>query len=545
MAATTAREERGAEQVLLGDEAVALAMVHAGGTAAYAYPGTPATEILEYLVRYAEKHPEFKAFWSANEKSAFEEALGVSMVGRRTLVSMKHVGLNVAADPFMNSTVVSIHGGLVVAVADDPGMHSSQNEQDSRYYADFARAICFEPANQQEAYDMTREAYDISERFHLPVMLRLVTRLAHSRAVVRTAPPIAQKDVTKAPDAAGWILLPANARRQWKKLLERQKEVDAWANGSRFNILTLSRNDKGLGIITTGIARNYYLENLPDLGYTPSHLHIGAYPIPAEKIRDLAAHAERILVIEEGYPYVERILKGILATPVPVHGKLDGRLPPDGELTPDVVRQGLELQSRKGVTLLDLKLPNRPPQLCPGCPHADTYTALGKALSGFERSIVTSDIGCYTQGALPPYEAIESCVCMGASVSMAKGAADAGLYPSVGVIGDSTFYHSGVTPLIDAIAHDTDMTLVILDNATTAMTGAQPTILPSEKLESFLLGLGVHPQHLKVFEVHPKKVPELAEVLKGEIEHHGLSVVVAYRECLEVAKKAKAPGAAS
>jgi indolepyruvate ferredoxin oxidoreductase, alpha subunit len=534
-----ARAERGAEQVLLGDEAVALAMVHAGGSAAYAYPGTPSTEIVEYLIRYAESHPEFKAFWSVNEKAAYEEALGVSMMGRRTLVAMKHVGLNVAADPFMNSTVVSIHGGLVVAVADDPGMHSSQNEQDSRYFADFARAICLEPANQQEAYEMTREAYEVSERFHLPVMIRLVTRLAHSRAVVRPSPAISQRVIAKPPDPTGWILLPSNARRQWKKVIESQQEVDAWSNNSGYNTLATSTNDRGLGVITTGIARNYYLESLPDLGYTPSHLHVGAYPMPFEKIRELAARVKQVLVIEEGYPFVERYLRGILATPLPIHGKLDGRLPPDGELTPDIIRTALELEPKKGLPVLDLKLPSRPPQLCPGCPHADTYTALRRALADFDRSVVTSDIGCYTLGALPPYEAIESCVCMGASVSMAKGAADAGLYPSVGVIGDGTFYHSGVTPLIDAIAHNTDMTLIILDNATTAMTGTQPTILPSEKLESFLLGLGVAPEHLKVFEVHPKKVAELQKVIKQELDHHGLSVIVAYRECLEIAKHSK------
>jgi len=418
-------------------------------------------------------------------------------------------------------------------------MHSSQDEQDSRFYAEFAMIPCLEPTSQQEAYEMTLDAYELSERFHLPVMLRLVTRLAHSRAVVRTGPTLEQKPISKPPDPHGWILLPANARQQWKKLLAHQKEVNAWTESSRYNLLSLAALDSGLGVITTGIALNYYRENLLDLDHEPSHLHIGAYPIPVEKIRKLSAQVKRLLVIEEGYPYVERYVRGILPTPIPIHGKLDGSLPADGELTPDIVRCALGLKSRSGMTLAGLELPARPPQLCPGCPHADAFIALKEAIRGYDRALVTSDIGCYTLGALPPYEAIESCVCMGASVSMAKGAADAGLHPAVGVIGDSTFYHSGVTPLIDAIAGNADMTLIILDNSTVAMTGAQPTILPSEKLTSFLVGLGVAPAHLKIVELHPKKVRELTEVIKREIDYHGLSVIVARRECLETIKKNK------
>src|SRR5512136_2428493 len=216
------------EMVLLGDEAVAMGAVHAGLTAAYAYPGTPSTEIVEYLIRHRARHGRPRATWTANEKTAYEEALGVSMAGRRSLVAMKHVGLNVAADPFMNSAIVTVNGGLVVVVADDPGMHSSQNEQDSRYYADFARIICLEPANQQEAYEMTREAYDISERFHIPVLVRIVTRLAHSRAVVQTGDVRPENGVSKSPLPHAWILLPSNARKQWRSLLARQQEFLAY-----------------------------------------------------------------------------------------------------------------------------------------------------------------------------------------------------------------------------------------------------------------------------------------------------------------------------
>jgi indolepyruvate ferredoxin oxidoreductase alpha subunit len=524
------------EMVLLGDEAVAMGAVHAGVTAAYAYPGTPSTEILEYLIRHKAKAGRPLATWSANEKTAYEEALGVSMAGRRALVAMKHVGLNVAADPFMNSAIVSIHGGLVAVVADDPGMHSSQNEQDSRYYAEFARVVCLEPANQQEAYDMTREAFDLSERFHIPVLVRLVTRLAHSRAVVTVSEPRAENPISKVPSASSWILLPSNARRQWRDLLGRQKDFAAYSDSSPRNTLELNHECRELGIITTGLARNYYVENLDDLPYRSSHLHIGAYPIPVDKIRTLVGHVGKVLVLEEGYPFVERTLRGVMPLPVPVLGKESGEVPPDGELTPDIVRASLGLPARSGVSIAGLSLPSRPPQLCAGCPHADTFDAIKLAVAGFDHPVVTSDIGCYTLGALPPYGAIESCVCMGASVSMAKGASDAGMRPALGIIGDSTFFHSGVTPLMDAVASNADMTLIIVDNETTAMTGGQPTILPSSRLEQVVKGVGVDPEHVHVVEAHHRHTQANAEIIRRELAYPGLSVIIAVRECIETAK---------
>ncbi len=524
-------------QVLLGDEAVALGAVHAGITAAYAYPGTPSTEILEYLIRLSDQAGKPKACWCANEKTAFEEALGVSMVGRRALVAMKHVGLNVAADPFMNGAIVQINGGLVVAVADDPGMHSSQNEQDSRYFADMARIPCLEPANQQEAYEMVREAFELSEQFHVPVMVRLVTRLAHSRAVVRPQPPLAERPMKKPRDTRGWTLLPAYARMQWRDLLDRQPDMLAFSEASPNNQLVLNPERHDLGVITTGLARNYYFENFGELRHRPSHLHVGAYPLPVARIRELAAHVDKLLVLEEGNPYLERYLRGLLPQALRIEGKLSGHLPQDGELTPDFVRLALDLPGRRSVSTTDLPVRNRPPQLCQGCPHADSYAAIRASIEGLEQSLVASDIGCYTLGALPPYSAIESCVCMGASIGMAKGAAEAGMNPVFAVIGDSTFLHSGVTPLMDAVAHDADIVLVILDNSTVGMTGGQPTILPSSALEPLVLGLGVHPEHLHVLEAHPKRVGEMTEVLRREIRHHGLSVVIAVRECIETAKR--------
>ena len=527
------------DMVLLGDEAVAVGAVHAGLTAAYAYPGTPSTEILEYLVRYQKKHGGPHAAWCANEKTAYEEALGVSFAGRRAMTSMKHVGLNVAADPFMNSAIVSINGGLVVVVADDPGMHSSQNEQDTRYYADFARIVCLEPANQQEAYDMTREAFDLSERFKIPVLIRLVTRLAHSRAAVRVRDARPQNPVRKPPVASSWILLPANARRQWHDLLGRQPQFVEWSESGEFNRLRLNEERRNLGVITTGIARNYYVESLDELGYQPSHLHIGAYPVPVELVRRLLGHVSRVLVLEEGYPFVERMLRGIVAPDIEVLGKESGAVPPDGELTPDIVRRAMGLRDRRGQEIPGLSLPNRPPQLCTGCPHADSFDAVKQAIAGFESAVVTSDIGCYTLGALPPYSAVESCVCMGASVGMAKGASEAGLKPALAMIGDSTFLHSGVAPLMDAVAANTDMTLLILDNETTAMTGGQPTILPPSRIGKLVLGLGVDPAHCHVITAHHQHTEGNRKLIRKEVEYPGLSVIIAVRECVETLKTKK------
>ncbi len=521
--------EKPAARVVLGDEAVALGALHAGVTAAYGYPGTPSTEILEYLLRTSGPGP--KVAWCANEKTAYEAAIGVSMVGRRALVTMKHVGLNVAADPFINSALVAIGGGLVVAVADDPGMHSSQNEQDSRYYADFARILCLEPSDQQEAYAMTRRAFDLSEQFHIPVLIRLVTRLAHSRSVVIPAQPQAESPLGVLPDGSEWTLLPANARRRYADLLDRQPALLAYSEQAA--VLQLASSE--LGVITTGIARNYFLEYQAELDYQPSHLHIGTYPIPIEAVRQLAGHVDRIVVLEDGYPYVERLLRGLLPEPVPIDGKLNGRVPAAGELDPDVVRQAIDGEDRRPADLPDLA--GRPPQLCRGCPHADSFHALIDAMVELEGPLVCSDIGCYTLGALPPFRAIQSCVCMGASIGMARGAVDAGYRPAIAVIGDSTFLHSGMTPLLDAVADDTDLTVLILDNHTVAMTGTQPTLVPSDRLPVIVQGLGVDPDHLHVLRASHKGEADLVAAIKKEIAHRGVSVVIAERACIEAVKR--------
>jgi indolepyruvate ferredoxin oxidoreductase alpha subunit len=524
-------------QILLGDEAVALGAVHAGLSAAYSYPGTPASEILEYLVRLAAETKAFPAVWSVNEKVAYEEALGASFAGKRALVSFKHVGLNVAADPFMNSAITGANGGFLVVSADDPGMHSSQNEQDSRFYLQFAQIFGYEPSDHQEAYDMTREAFDLSERLGLPVMMRLVTRLSHSRSAVETRDPRPQNELKKGA-GKNWILLPVNARRRFTELLDRQGEMVRLSDESRFNILNLNDKDRSFGVIASGIAYNYFREAVAGDGALPSFLKVSTYPLPEGLIRELVGHVDTVLVLEDGHPFIERRIGGLFGIPgKTVRGKMSGALPASGELTPDIVRRALGRDPLPSLQASGLPLANRPPQLCVGCPHTDTYKALNEALAGRAGSNVFSDIGCYTLGALPPHNAIHTCVCMGASIGMARGASDVGLHPAVSVIGDSTFAHSGITPLLSAAAANSDMTVIILDNATTAMTGGQPTYGSGERLLRLVESLGVPKEHIRTIEPLPKNHDRNVQVLKDEIDHHGLSVVVAVRECVQEQRK--------
>lgn len=539
-----------AVETLMGDEAIALGAVHAGLSGGFAYPGTPSTEIMEYLQELSRRPDRdgalepFVAQWCSNEKTAYESALGASFAGKRALVSMKHVGLNVAADPFINSALVKINGGLVVVVADDPGMHSSQDEQDSRWLADFARVPCLEPADQQQAYDMTREAFELSEQYELPVMIRLTTRLAHSRSVVNLQPVRPGNPVRKPGGSLDWILMPSVARGRWHELLEKHEKLRGVAEVHGANVLELA--DSRLGIITTGLALQYFRENLDDYleargGARPSHLHIGFYPMPEDKIRALYAACDEILVIEEGYPYVERQLRGIITASKPIRGRESGEIPYEGELSPDLVRRALGLPANRGMAVRELVPPTRPPQLCMGCPHADSFSALNEAVADYPLHAVTSDIGCYTLGALPPYSAIETTVDMGASIGMARGAAEVGLKPVVAVIGDSTFYHSGLTNLIDAVSHNTNITVLILDNETTGMTGAQPTILASSRLEPVLKGIGLDPDHIKVIRAHRNEHEKNVAVIKAELAWEGPSVIVLVRECIEALKKARKP----
>ncbi len=513
------------KKLLLGDEAIALGAINAGLSGVYAYPGTPSTEITEFiqnnpLARERGVHSR----WCTNEKTAMEAALGMSYAGKRALVCMKHVGMNVCADAFVNSAITGVKGGLVVLAADDPSMHSSQNEQDSRFYAKFALVPCFEPSNQQEAYDMMTSAFELSEKLQEPVVLRVVTRLAHSRAGVEVTEPVAEKPLSPSTDA--WVLLPGIARKKYVALLEKQAAMKQASEESRYNRVEPSASK--LGILACGIAYNYVKEAV---GEEANLVKISQYPLPEDKIKKLAAECDALMVIEDGQPVVEEMVKGLLGAGYPVKGCLTGDLPRTGELTPDSVAKALGKEA--GAVWAPAKnMAARPPQLCQGCGHRDVYTALNQVLAEYPDHRVFGDIGCYTLGALPPFKSLSSCVDMGASITMAKGAADAGLFPAVAVIGDSTFTHSGMTGLLDAVNDKANITVVISDNLTTGMTGGQDSA-GTNKFEAICLGLGVEPEHVRVVVPLPKNMPEITQVIKEEIEYKGVSVIIPRRECIQ------------
>lgn len=521
--------------LLLGDEAVAQGALDAGLSGAYGYPGTPSTEIVEYIQRNPEAaERDVHRTWSANEKTAMEEALGMSYAGKRTLVTMKHVGLNVAADPYMNSALTGANGGVIVAVADDPSMHSSQNEQDSRFYGKFAMLPILEPANQQEAYDMPRLAYQISERYHIPVMIRLTTRLAHSRAGVKRQKILPENKLHKPEDPNQFMLLPAFARKKYRHHLAIQEDLEQESEKSPFNLYQTGK-DKSLGIIACGLAYNYLMENYPDNTCPYPILKIGQYPLPRKMVEKIVDECDEILVLEEGMPLIEELLKGFLAHHLKIKGRLDNTISRDGELTPASVRQALGLAKLASRDIPEV-VAGRPPALCVGCPHADTYKALNSAMAKYGSGHVFSDIGCYTLGFLPPHRAINTCVDMGASISMAIGAADAGLFPAIAVIGDSTFGHSGITPLLDAVVKKANIVVTILDNDTTAMTGMQDSQVEG-KVEKICIGLGVEPDHIRVITPLSRNHDENSKVFEEEILFQGVSVIVARRPCIHVYSK--------
>ncbi len=525
------------KKLLLGVEAIGQGAIDGGMSGVYAYPGTPSTEITEYIQENEvaierNLHRE----WSANEKTAMEAALGMVYAGKRALVCMKHVGLNVAADPFMNAATTGINGGMIIAVADDPSMHSSQNEQDSRFYGKFAMIPILEPSNQQEAYDMTRTGFELSERLGTPVLLRLTTRLAHSRAgVIPIEKALPENKRSRPNDPNQFIRLPPLARKKYQLLLDHQADFELASEKSPFNSF-IEGKDHSIGIICCGISLNYLIENYPE-GCPFPIVKISQYPLPSLMIKMLEQQVDKLLVIEEGYPIVEEQLKGFFNNGKKISGKLDGTIPRTGELNPDIVAKALNLKTNAGNPIPDV-VTNRPPALCKGCGHHDLFKALAEVMLDYGTGHIFSDIGCYTLGALPPYNAGNSCVDMGASITMAKGAADAGLFPSIAVIGDSTFTHSGITGLLDAVYEKSNILVMIGDNESTAMTGGQNSAATG-RIETICKGIGVDPEHLHVVEAMPKNHEKLVNLIKKELAYHGVSVIVPRKECIQKSVKKK------
>ena len=529
------------KRLLLGDEAIALGAIHAGLSGVYAYPGTPSTEITEFIQNDPiARQRGIHSRWCTNEKTAMEAALGMSYAGKRALVCMKHVGMNVCADAFINSAITGVQGGLVVLAADDPSMHSSQNEQDSRFYGKFALLPVFEPSNQQEAYDMMAAAFDYSEKIKEPVLLRVVTRLAHSRAGVMVGEPRDENVINISTDA--WVLLPGIARKKYDALIVKQDEMLMASNMSCFNRSEYGDSDKKeekTGIVACGIGYNYVKEALAQLPEERRALYniekVSQYPLPQPRIEMLAKESGRLLVVEDGQPVVEELVKGMLGAGYNVCGRLTGTLPRTGELTPDCVAAALGVEAPE-ILPQAKNLAARPPQLCQGCGHRDVYAALNKVAEEYPDHRIFGDIGCYTLGALPPFKALSSCVDMGASITMAKGAADAGLFPAIAVIGDSTFTHSGMTGLLDAVNDKSNITVIISDNLTTGMTGGQDSA-GTNKFEAICIGLGVEPEHVRVVVPLPKNMEEITRTIREEIEYNGVSVIIPRRECIQTAAR--------
>ncbi len=539
------------KRLLSGNEAIALGAYHAGVRVAAAYPGTPSSEILQALAYFPEVYVE----WSTNEKVAMEVAMGASYGGARAMASMKHVGLNVAADPFFAASMTGVYGGLVVVSADDPGMHSSQNEQDNRHYARFAKVPMLEPGDSQEAYELTRLAFQMSEEYDTPVLVRSTTRISHSKSVVEYGEnreiPMSSPEFRH--DPSKYVMVPANARPRHPLVEERIEKLAILSETFPYN--QMIAGSKELGIITSGVAYQYAREVFHDASFLKLGL---SYPLPKELVLKLAQSVERVLVVEELDPFLEDAVKAI---GVPVEGK--AWFPLVGELDTDKVREG----ARKAGLASDsteedappppVSLPLRPPALCPGCPHLGAAFALRKL--GFDYRIdtpagqrasrippakrkdsvvVTSDIGCYTLAVLPPLETLDTCTDMGASIGQAHGLDKAGVKQGiVAVLGDSTFMHSGITPLANIVYNQGNTTVVILDNGTTAMTGhqghpasgisARGEKSPKIDLEQLCRGLGVE----DVAVVDAFKVVEVERSMRMAMGSNGPSVVIVRGPC--------------
>jgi indolepyruvate ferredoxin oxidoreductase alpha subunit len=517
----------------LGVEAVGCAAFDAGIRGAFGYPGTPSTEGFEFVEAMIHAEPAGRvAQWASNEKVAYDLALGMSYSGFRSLVTMKHVGLNVAMDAYANSALTGVNGGLVLLVADDPGMHSSQNEQDSRRLAEFAWLPCLEPSTVQECYDFTLRAFELSEALKVPVMVRVVTRLAHCRAALHRQPTQAPTGLGVAPEATiqDWVLIPSNARRRYVDLLAKQPRIQA--EMATFNRLVPGTSRRGVAL--SGMGRAYFdqltLEH-PGLLELP-RLDIGAYPVdPALEVAFLA-QVDEVVVFEEDYPVLEDRL-GLRGT-AKVRGRLDGALPRTGELTPRLLKLALGLETPGGKIGAAFDLPVRAPRFCDGCGHVDAYVAVQEALAvvGAPHTRVFGDIGCYTLASQEPMSAIHAVVEMGASISMAVGSALAGHTPAVAVIGDSTFGHSGLPALLTAADSGANVTVVILDNRVVGMTGQQPS-QALDQVERLALGMGIPEGQVQTLLPVPKQHEANVAAMAAALRHNGPSVVIFRRECIQ------------
>lgn len=518
------------KKLLLGNEAVARGMYEAGLTVLSSYPGTPSTEISEYAAKYDEIYAE----WAPNEKVAVEVAIGASIAGARSAACMKHVGLNVAADPVFTVSYTGVNGGLVLCVADDPGMHSSQNEQDTRRLAIAAKVPVLEPSDSGECKEFTKLAFALSEEFDTPIILRLSTRVSHSQSLVELEERDQREKKEYVKDPGKYVMMPAMAKARHTFVEQRLNTAAQWAETASINKMELSSEE--IGVITSGVAYQYVKEALPDA----SVLKLGmTYPMPKNLIKTFSEKVKKLYVIEELEPVIEEFCK---QNGIQVIGKELFSL--EGEYSVELIKKAI-LGKEEETYLVTEQLPTRPPVLCPGCPHRGAHYVFKKLVLH-----VTGDIGCYTLGALQPLQSIDTCVCMGASVSMAHGfeMADPKMARNtVAILGDSTFIHSGITPLIDILYNKGTSTVVILDNSITGMTGHQdnPTTgktlkeesVPAVSLEKLCEAVGVK----RIVVADPFDLEQFEKVVKEEVAAEEPSVIIARRPCA-LLKGVKFPG---
>jgi indolepyruvate ferredoxin oxidoreductase, alpha subunit len=512
------------KELMSGNEAIARGAYEYGARFAAGYPGTPSTEIMESFATY----PNVYAEWSPNEKVAMEVGLGAALAGAKAMVIMKHVGVNVAADPLFTASYTGTNGALVVITADDPSLHSSQNEQDNRHYARFAKIPMLEPADSQEAKEYIKIAFQISEQFDTPVFLRSTTRVSHSKSVVTIEAPQESEDRTAISfNAEKFVMVPMNARKRRLVVEKRMQDLRKFAESFSENRMEI--NSLEVGVITAGMPYNYIKDVFPEYSY----LKLGmVYPLPVDLIRQFAARVKKLYVLEELDPFIEEQVR---ALGIEVTGK--EIFPYTNEFDPGVVEQAFSGSHTTTPNLTDIAVPPRPPNLCPGCPHRGLFYVLGKL-----KVFVTGDIGCYTLSFMKPLEGLHSCICMGASIGMAHGMSKAlgekGRGKVVGVIGDSTFLHSGITPLLDMAYNKSNAVIIICDNRTTAMTGMQEHpatgfTLQGEKtfgvdLAALAGVLGI--ESIRI--VDPYDLKNVRNVLKEELAKDGPSVVISRRACV-------------
>ncbi len=543
---------------LLGNEAIGRALVEAGCEVACAYPGTPSSEIIPSVEAFAEElGTKTEVEWSVNEKVAFEVALGAAMSGKRSATAMKHVGLNVAADPLMSAAQFELSGGMIVVAADDPGHHSSQNEQDSRFFAMFAKVPCFDPCSAQEAMEMVFHAYELSERHRTMVVLRPTIRVCHARQSVRVGAPRGfRREAHFEKDPSRWVCVPAHVGRMQRNLNQRIRAIREEFEGSPFNLERRARRDEGLGIIASGICFSNVMDLIELNGWdNVSVLKIGTpYPLPQRLVEDFVSRHRKVLVLEETYPVVELQLLERKR----VMGRWNGFVPEQDELTPEVLEaivcEAFSLRpsgSRESASLRraveELGIKPRRPVFCPGCPHRATMYAIKRA---FPRGVYPSDIGCYSLGI--NQKAVDSIVCMGASSTVPSGIflahqVDGKEIPIIATVGDSTFFHMGIPGLINAVYNRHPYVLVVMDNSTTAMTGNQPTpasgVKPRGKqggcvsLEAVISGIGV--AHLEVVDAYDVRgtMRALKEAHERAREKGLPAVVISRHPCMLILRR--------